>query len=318
MTGGKLTHGKNRAVPDENVTSWDRWQELIFDLMYQREVGIEDRASFRGHINYVQRGDLFIARGHSTAHSVWRSRQAIRRCPTNLVTLIVKHSGTAGLTLGDDQAVINPGDMLLLDMNRSIHSANLLDDFASWTSLHLDRTSLDDVLSRTNSVGDLVLRGDQPAAKVLKGFVEALYGNLSELEEIGANSFRNSAVELTRNALILGKQDTLGTQSRSLHRVQTELMARIREPSLRIQDVANELGIGTRKIHRLFQGAGTTPSKWIEERRLEMIANELRSQSNSGQLISQIALSFGYNDLSHFSRVFKRRYGVSPREYRQL
>ena len=265
----------------------------------------------------MQRGDLFMARGHTTAHSVWRSRQAIRKHPTNLVTLIVKHSGTAGLTLGDDQAVINPGDMLLLDMNRPIHSANLLDDSASWTALHLDRTSLDDCLSRTKSVGDLVLRADQPSAKVLKGFVEALYGNLSELEDVGANSFRNAAVELTRNALILSQQDTLGNQSRSLHRVQTALMARIREPSLRIQDVAKELGIGTRKIHRLFQGAGTTPSKWIEERRLEMIADELRSKATSGQLISQIALSFGYNDLSHFSRVFKRRYGVSPRDYRQ-
>lgn len=33
--------------------------------------------------------------------------------------------------------------------------------------------------------------------------------------------------------------------------------------------------------------------------------------------ISQIAYRVGFNDQNHFSQVFKRYYGVSPKEYRE-
>jgi len=33
--------------------------------------------------------------------------------------------------------------------------------------------------------------------------------------------------------------------------------------------------------------------------------------------IAQIAYSWGFSDMTHFSRCFRRAFGVSPREYRQ-
>ncbi|MCJ9728672.1 AraC family transcriptional regulator [Bradyrhizobium sp. PRIMUS42] len=34
--------------------------------------------------------------------------------------------------------------------------------------------------------------------------------------------------------------------------------------------------------------------------------------------MTDVALRWGFNDLSHFSRSFRRRFGMSPREYRNL
>nr|WP_269147708.1 AraC family transcriptional regulator [Methylophaga nitratireducenticrescens] len=34
--------------------------------------------------------------------------------------------------------------------------------------------------------------------------------------------------------------------------------------------------------------------------------------------MTQIAMQYGFNNMSHFSRIFKKYYGCSPRAYRQL
>jgi AraC-like DNA-binding protein len=57
----------------------------------------------------------------------------------------------------------------------------------------------------------------------------------------------------------------------------------------------------------------TSPGKWLLEKRLEFSQGLLRSSDAS---ISDIAYRSGFEHLSHFSRSFKARYGISPANYR--
>lgn len=65
---------------------------------------------------------------------------------------------------------------------------------------------------------------------------------------------------------------------------------------------------------RLFrQEMNTTPHKYLANLRLEAAASMLRQ--GAGRSVTEIARACGYSDPLYFSRVFKKRYGVSPREY---
>lgn len=65
---------------------------------------------------------------------------------------------------------------------------------------------------------------------------------------------------------------------------------------------------------RLFrQKLNTTPHKYLTELRLQSAADALRT--NTGSSISEVARLCGYSDPLYFSRMFKKRFGVSPREY---
>lgn len=65
---------------------------------------------------------------------------------------------------------------------------------------------------------------------------------------------------------------------------------------------------------RLFrQEMNTTPHKYLANLRLETAAAMLRR--GDGHSITEISRMCGYNDPLYFSRVFKKRYGLSPREY---
>ncbi len=64
----------------------------------------------------------------------------------------------------------------------------------------------------------------------------------------------------------------------------------------------------------LFAAEGATPSAYIQERRLRMAAERLRRPD--APCITEVAMAVGFNDLTHFGRAFRRRYGVTPRDYR--
>lgn len=56
---------------------------------------------------------------------------------------------------------------------------------------------------------------------------------------------------------------------------------------------------------------GATPSHWLVQKRLEEAYFLLDKKQ---QKLSEIYLDLGFEDLSHFSFAFKKKFGVAPRE----
>ena len=57
-----------------------------------------------------------------------------------------------------------------------------------------------------------------------------------------------------------------------------------------------------------------TPHKFLTDRRLQTAASMLRSQYNDGN-VTEVARQCGFREPLYFSRMFKKRYGVSPSFY---
>lgn len=67
------------------------------------------------------------------------------------------------------------------------------------------------------------------------------------------------------------------------------------------------------RLYTIFKNQlGCTPSEFQQQLRLKEAATKLAQ----GLRVSSVCFELGYNDLSHFSRRFRQRYGCSPREYR--
>src|SRR5829696_4497449 len=56
------------------------------------------------------------------------------------------------------------------------------------------------------------------------------------------------------------------------------------------------------------------PGKWLLQKRLEYSAVLLK---NPALNVSQVALDCGFEDMSHFSRAFKEKFGIPPAHYRK-
>jgi AraC-like DNA-binding protein len=44
----------------------------------------------------------------------------------------------------------------------------------------------------------------------------------------------------------------------------------------------------------------------------------LKDPANVGNSISAYAFACGFNDMTHFSKAFRKKFGMSPTEFRQL
>lgn len=81
--------------------------------------------------------------------------------------------------------------------------------------------------------------------------------------------------------------------------------------------IARKLGISVRYLHRVFQDTGSSVGEYVREARLKRCHDDLLSEPKAALKIGQIAARGGFQSQSHFSAVFKKRYGVVPSALRR-
>jgi AraC-like DNA-binding protein len=88
------------------------------------------------------------------------------------------------------------------------------------------------------------------------------------------------------------------------------------DPDLTVEVVARAACLSVRALHRLFASEDLTVTAWIRNRRLERCAHDLQDPAQAGVSITQVHQRWGLFDSSHFSYLFRRRFGTSPRAFR--
>ncbi len=158
---------------------------------------------------------------------------------------------------------------------------------------------------------------DQGLLSFFLDHLSSIEHHLGTFEDVHAVTVLNATLDLLAMTLSSLDADRMITpRERQLTRLKAYMEAKLRESDLDIATIAAENGINVRYLHKIFAGTGVTVSNWIRKRRLEMCRRDLDASALARRSVTEIALRWGFNDMSHFSKAFRREFGMGPREYR--
>lgn len=87
------------------------------------------------------------------------------------------------------------------------------------------------------------------------------------------------------------------------------------DKNISIKELADTIHISNVHLSRVFSKTfGMPPKKYIIERKLEAVASML---THTAMPINEICEQVGFIDMSYFNKLFKKKYGASPRNYRK-
>ena len=99
-------------------------------------------------------------------------------------------------------------------------------------------------------------------------------------------------------------------------RILNYIHAHLYDSDLTPARIAAACQITARYVHYLFSDDRETVARYILRRRLEACAEALLADSQSGRTVTAVAFDHGFNSATHFGRVFRAHFGMTPREYR--
>ena len=112
-------------------------------------------------------------------------------------------------------------------------------------------------------------------------------------------------------------QDCIQQSLYQRDRIKKVAQLNLRNPDLDVDFIAAAVGLSARQVHRLFADEGTSLMRWVWVQRLEQCRRELGQDESGRRSISDIAYTWGFNDQAHFSRAFRKHFGLAPRDLRR-
>jgi AraC-like DNA-binding protein len=296
---------------------FDAWREVIVDAHLSWDIPKIACERFPAHMHQHRIDGLRLTDCTASARvSGSRTRAQIAHDDEAYLTVVMIAQGSETLSFGGDREMcLTEGMFTLWDSTRPM--AFTTGDSLRQMSLLVPEAQL---LRRIPRVRDLVGRPMDGRHGVGGLFMDHFRALMQRLGELPASN-RNTVLEATLDllTLCLGEHPALPAPRQrqlTLEQVKNHIEAHLTDPSLGVAALARRFRMTERNIHKLFEETGATVSAHIRARRLAMCRRDLEGTTLAARQIGEIASHWGFADASHFSKVFRAAYGLSPKDVR--
>lgn len=316
----------SRIIEPESVLSTDHvharrrssyWADLVCDVFVQLDCQRMGEGFF-GHIADRPLGDVRLSEVSSTAHHVRRSSRMLSRADEDYMLLSLQMHGTGSVEQDGRQAILEPGDFALYDSTRQ-YDLKFDSDFSQLV-LKTPRGMFLDRFAGSESATAVRIPGSTGMGRVASSFIREVAREAHtllpyEIERVTHNAIDVMAAALGHTLLDQPVRQS-STKAAQLIRIKLFIDSNLADPTLSPEKIAGANGISTRYLNKLFEAEQVSVCRFIWDHRLKRIAQDLLDPAFASRSISEIALRWGFNNLSHFSRLFKDRFNLCARDYR--
>lgn len=251
---------------------------------------------------------------HSNSITIKRLPQEPSHISQDAYFGVVLLAGEYLLEQNNREVFLKPGDMTIYDATRP-HRIYCPQSFSKLI-ISIPRKLMYERLAGVEHCTALHMRSDGGAGSIASQFIQSVARQVAAMPQSTFNHLSESSLDLFTLALNDVRPQNFNlsrSRSLSLYGVKQFIERNIANPMLDSAAIATGTGLSARYINELFQPEETSLMRYVWNSRLAHCHHELKSHDLTKR-VSEVALRWGFNDFSHFSRAFKQKYGISPRE----
>ncbi len=302
-------------LPVKQRAEWLR--EMIGREFADVEISPPTEARLFNETTIYRWEDLRLSSIRSNAITIERLSKEPAKIRQDVYLAVVLLSGSYSLEQDGRAVALRPGDMTIYDATRP-HRIVCPGSFSKLI-VSIPRSKLKARVGGVERCSTLQIAGDRGVGSVASAFLRSCAEQAQALSESEFAALSENCIDLLVLALAaVGRQEdgvSFG-RSASRARVRNFVERNLSNPELDAAMVASGVGMSSRYINDILSDEGMPLMRHVLSLRLEKCRREL--SFFAGMPITEIAFRWGFNDMSHFSRSFKRRFGCSPRDYRRI
>jgi AraC family transcriptional regulator, positive regulator of tynA and feaB len=258
-----------------------------------------------GPIGRLQIGHITVSR-----HRIGLTAEMARAERHPVAKVIIQTAGVSVYEQRGECVTLTPGDGLVYDVSQphAITSTETTEhfvvtvphDLVAGRGIRLDRLSAQRFSTRTG-VGRLA--------------ADLIHSTFGELATISPECEDNLAASLLSLMFLPLPNEVAHTSEALRYRIESYIRDQIRDPELSIEKIASALRCSKRYLHMAFAASDRSITDHIWTTRLDGCRGDLARRHD--QTISEIAFAWGFSSSAHFSRAFRKRFGVTPSDFRR-
>lgn len=301
----------------DQLNSPQRLQEQCFEAWAEHNRQFADRRPC-GQVSKSQVwamsdwaiGDLRLRQFSTGGEEIVRRHEHVRRSFTEHIALYVVLSGVRHAIIDDGVLSMQPDQIIVHDLNlpsrySTLHSLSALVINVPYSAIGYDPSSHRRALSISSGT---------PVGRMLHDAIMTIYRQTAKLQQTEAPALAAGFNGLLNGLLMphsANEEARTCVSSARLKLVQAYIEEHILNPDLNTTEICRVFGASRATIYRLFQPEGGV-AHYIRERRLVHALRRLCAVPATRGQVRAIAESLGFEDHSHFNRLFRSKFDIAP------
>lgn len=295
----------------DRVDFWmDQWEALG-----GVDANTVDGEDFAARVATARLGGIRVCRIAVGQHRIERTHKRIRENDPGFLKVVFQNRGEACIEQHTQRVILRPGQWMIYDTSRPYKLQTAVPN--EQLALLVPRS---EIAALGASSSSFVMRPFKTARGVSQLLQRCLASTLDDLGEESSPFDEDVALSLLDIFKVaLNEKISLqahGTIRDSMsERIRTYIRRNCSNPELSVGEIAAAMKCTKRYLHKIFSD-GQTISDYIWSLRVQRCASDLVQREFERRSITEIAFANGFSNSAHFSRMFKARKGMTPREYR--
>ncbi|AWK88778.1 helix-turn-helix domain-containing protein [Azospirillum thermophilum] len=300
--------------PEEIFWAWREQMSVLWDVAVANRQAVE---SFQATLSAHHMGTMLIGRATASAQQFRRSSTTIARSAVDHYLVQLYETGGYGGVAGQREIEVRAGDICVVDLAQPVHTSA---SAFSNVNLLVPRAVLAPLLRDPDGLHGAVLSGQSALGRVLSHHLQCLTAeapNMTGTESVAVAE--GTAAMIARSVGPVADMQAAAGGARHLQilRIRRYIEEHLAAEELTPEHIADVFGLSRSTLYRLFEPLGGV-TDYIRDRRLLRCFMEIMSSAQRHRRIADIAYDWGFSSESAFSRAFRRRFGMSPRDTRAV